>query len=301
MVLHLRQDKETLRFVNLPQPPRVSLFRQFSAPVRLVSDESSETLAFLLGHDSDPFNRWDAGQRLAERLILQGVRQSAALTTTGDLRLLTEAFAAILQDNSLDQGLAAKLLELPSELYLGQQMQEIDVEGIHGAREQVRKHLATALHKHLEVVRTACENCGPYSTDPEEVGRRSLKNRCLYYLYALSTEQTCEVVSDSYRSATNMTDRIAALALLVDSSGPLRQPLLDDFFGGLQATLWCSTNGLHCRLVHDGRILCKLSVSLWSILLISREIPIGSGHCSVPSAVQILCGFMLRMAAAIAC
>jgi aminopeptidase N len=230
MVLHLRRDKEALRFVNLPQQPVLSLFRQFSAPVRLMNEEASATLAFLLGHDSDAFNRWDAGQRLVQRIILQGVKQAVALTATSDLRLLTEGFAAILRDESLDPGLAAKLLELPSELYLGQQMQEIDVEGIHVAREQVRKHLATALQKQLQAVRIGCEDSGPYSVEPEAVGRRSLKNRCLYYLYALGTEPIGELVSNSYRSANNMTDRIAALTLLVDDSGSVQQQLLNDFF-----------------------------------------------------------------------
>ncbi len=230
MVLHLRQEKETLSFVNLPQPPRVSLFRQFSAPVSVVSDESSDALAFLLGHDSDPFNRWNAGQSLVERIIFQEVKQQKGKETARDLNLLTEGFAAILQDDSLDPGLAAKLLELPSELYLGQQMQEIDVEGIHVARERVRQHLAITLQKSLQAVWTACENVGPYSVEPEAVGQRSLKNRCLYYLYAADTEETCALVSDSYRSANNMTDRIAALALLSDDSGSLRQQWLDDFY-----------------------------------------------------------------------
>ncbi|OEU76512.1 MAG: aminopeptidase N [Desulfuromonadales bacterium C00003107] len=230
MILHLRQEKETLCFVNLPQPPRVSLFRQFSAPVSVASDESSNALAFLLGHDSDPFNRWNAGQRLVERIIFQGVKQQNGKETERDLNLLTEGFAAILQDDSLDPGLAAKLLELPSELYLGQQMQEIDVDSIHFARERVRKHLAITLQKNLQTVWVACEDVGPYSVEPEAVGRRSLKNRCLYYLYALGTEEACALVSDSYRSANNMTDRIAALALLVDDKGPLQQQLLDDFY-----------------------------------------------------------------------
>lgn len=230
MILHLRQDKETFCFVNLPHPPIVSLFRQLSAPVRLVGEESPKTLAFLLGHDSDPFNRWDAGQKLAERIILQGIKQRGSETAVGELNLLTDAFAAMLQDDSLDPGLAAKLLELPNELYLAQQMQEVDVEGIHNSREQIRKHLATALHDIFKSVFTACLDTGPYTVEPEAVGRRSLKNRCLDYIYALGTEQTCQLARDSYRSATNMTDRIAALALLVGETGSIRQESLDDFF-----------------------------------------------------------------------
>ncbi len=230
MVLHLRRDKETLRFVNLPQSPVVSLFRQFSAPVRLVADESSKTLAFLLGHDSDPFNRWDAGQRLAERIILEGVKQQDHQIAISDLNLLAESFAAILQDDSLDPGLAAKLLELPNELYLAQQMQQIDVEGIHAVREQVRKHLATTLQNHFKMVFSACQSTGVYSIEPEEVGRRSLKNRCIWYFYALDTEEISQLITNSYRSATNMTDRIAALMLMVDDSGAMGQELLDDFF-----------------------------------------------------------------------
>ncbi len=230
MILHLRQEKETLRFVNLSQLPRVSLFRQFSAPVHVINNESAEDMAFLLGHDSDPYNRWNAGQRLAERIILNRVNRQNEKEAEQGLNLLTECFAAILQDDSLDPGLAAKLLELPSELYLGLQLQEIDVEGLYVAREQVRRHLATALHGPLRSVWDACADIGAYSVQPEAVDRRSLKNRCLYYLFAFGTEPMCALVSESYRCSNNMTDRIAALALLVEDSGPLRQQLLDDFY-----------------------------------------------------------------------
>lgn len=230
MVLHLRQDKETLRFINLPEAPVMSLFRQFSAPVRSGGEESSKTLAFLLKHDSDSFNRWDAGQRLAEHIILNGVNQADSKAEVGDLNLLVESFAAILQDDSLDPGLAAKLLELPNELYLSQQMEEIDVEGIHAGREQVRSHLAAALQNDFRRVFTACQTDGPYSAEPEEVGRRNLKNRCLWYLYALDTGEITQLAADNYRSATNMTDRIAALMLMVDDPGAMGQELLEDFY-----------------------------------------------------------------------
>ncbi|APG26758.1 aminopeptidase N [Syntrophotalea acetylenivorans] len=230
MVLHLRQDKETLRFINLPEPPVLSLFRQFSAPIRFVGEESSQTLAFLLKHDSDSFNRWDAGQRLAERIILNGANQSSRETAANDLDLLAASFASILQDDSLDKGLAAKLLELPNELYLALQMQEVDVEGIHTGREQVRKHLAVNLRELFRAVFNASQSTGDYSVEPEAVGRRSLKNRCLWYLDALDTEESSQLVADSYRSATNMTDRIAALMLSVDNSGALGQELLGDFY-----------------------------------------------------------------------
>ncbi len=230
MVLHLRQDKETLRFINVPELPVLSLFRQFSAPVRFVGEESAGTLAFLLKYDSDSFNRWDAGQRLAEKIILAGIKQSNRETEDSELNLLTESFAAILQDESLDPGLAAKLLELPNELYLAQQMEEIDVEGIHAGREKVRKHLAASLREYFTRVFSACQSSGPYSVEPEDVGRRSLKNRCLWYLYASGSEEAAQLVTDSYRAATNMTDRLAALMLMADDSGPLGRELLEDFY-----------------------------------------------------------------------
>ncbi len=229
-VMHLRKERQTLRFVDLPQAPVVSLFRGFSAPVRMAGDESAEALAFLLGHDSDPFNRWDAGQRLAERIILARVRQPESMPSDGDLPLLSESFAKILQDHTLEPGLAAKLLELPSELYLAQQMQQVDVEGLSAARQQVRSQLAMALATPLLALSKACQDNGPYRSVPEAVGRRSLKNRCLDYLMVAGGEQERDLVSSSYWQATNMTDRLATLMLLTDDNGSDRQQALDHFY-----------------------------------------------------------------------
>ena len=229
-VMHLRSERETLCFVNLPQQPVVSLFRQFSAPVRVASDECSDSLAFLLGNDSDPFNRWDAGQRLAQRIILALVQKPAPDTVAEDLQLMVEGVGKVLQDGSLDPGLAAKLLELPSELYLAQQMAEVDIEGLYAARRQVRNHLAAGLEEPLRARWQACLDNGPYSVAPEAVGLRSLKNICLYYLMAVNSDQTRQLVHDSYWQASNMTDRLAALALLTEGSDPARQEALDDFY-----------------------------------------------------------------------
>ncbi|MEZ4485148.1 MAG: DUF3458 domain-containing protein [Syntrophotaleaceae bacterium] len=229
-VIHLRQRRETLRFDDVRKAPNISLFRRFSAPVRVVGDESAEALAFLLGHDSDPFNRWDAGQRLAERIILALVKQPAAEAGRSDLRLLIESFDRLLGDTALESGLVAKLLELPSELYLAQQMPEVDIEGLYAARQQVRLHLATALEKPFLALWNACQDSGPYHIDPEAVGRRSLKNCCLDYLFAPGSDQARDLVCNSYWQATNMTDRLAALLLLSDDSSPERQQALDHFF-----------------------------------------------------------------------
>ncbi len=230
LVLDLRDARQTFRFVELAESPVASLFRQFSAPVRVFGDESSRQRAFLLAHDADPFNRWDAGQRLAEDIILQGVSSPTGVLPATELRMLTEGFDAILQDTCLDPGLAAKLLELPGELYLAQQVDEVDVEAIHQSRQQVRQHLASLLEDTFHGVCNASQDSDSYSVAPQAVARRSLKNRCLDYLGALGTENSRALLCDSYRSANNMTDRIAALALLVEESDPVRQPMLRDFY-----------------------------------------------------------------------
>jgi aminopeptidase N len=228
-VLELHEAEQSFRFINLPQAPLPSLLRGFSAPVKLRADTSRQDLAFLLANDSDAFNRWEAGQRLAGEIILELIgayRRGAALTLDDEL---VQAIAKALVSD-LDPALVAQILTLPSELYLAEMMAVVDVEGIHHAREFVRKTLALQLKAVFEETYRANTITGPYRFDGADVARRSLKNLSLNYLMTLDEPAALTLCMQQFKSADNMTDSIAALYALANSNCAERVPALAAFY-----------------------------------------------------------------------
>jgi aminopeptidase N len=140
-----------------------------------------------------------------------------------------DAVAATLDRGAEDRAFAALALTLPTESYLGQQMEVIDVDGIHEARNQVKRVLAQALRDRFLTTYRENRDSGPFSVTPEAIGRRSLKNAALAYLMALDDAEARALCLAQYRDATSMTDSITALALIADGDMPERQQCLDDF------------------------------------------------------------------------
>jgi aminopeptidase N len=228
-VLELRESEQCFRFTDIPVAPVPSLLRGFSAPIKLQLDYSDEDLLFLLAHDSDAFNRWDAGQRLAVRLIMRLIQERREGKELPVPDAFTEAFGKVLRDSAQDPALRDQLITLPSETYLAEQMQVVDVEGIHYARNSVRRALAEALREELLAIYDAERIQREYRLDANSIGRRGLKNRCLDYLMQLGEPAMVELCLSQYHGAENMTDELSALALLVDCDGPERARALLDF------------------------------------------------------------------------
>ncbi|MFP3979197.1 aminopeptidase N [Marinobacter sp. KMM 10035] len=232
-VLELTDASHTFEFHGLSQKPVPSLLRHFSAPVRLVYPWSREQLVFLMSHDPDGFNRWDAGQRLAVDVIQSLVASSGA----GDVDpRLVDAYRALLADRALDQALVAKMLHLPSEAYLIELADSPDVAAIHRTREQVLSHLATSLRDEL----VACYNRnlggGEYEVTPESVARRSLKNTALAWLLMINDDTGRDLALQQLSEADNMTDRMGALRALVNSDyAAERSQALADFYEQFQS------------------------------------------------------------------
>ncbi|MFA5516632.1 MAG: aminopeptidase N [Desulfuromonadales bacterium] len=229
-VLELRRAEEIFRFVDLPAAPTPSLLRGFSAPVRLESDLSEEETAFLFAHDSDSFNRWEAGQQLATRMLLRLLEDwRAGRPVTAD-PLFGHAFRRALGDRQADPALIAQALLLPTETWLGEQMAVIDPEGAHAVREAVRRQLAGELRDEFLAVMDENATPGAYSVEPATVGKRSLKNVCLGYLMALAEDAIVARCRQQFERADNMTDVLAALAALANYDGPERAAALAEFY-----------------------------------------------------------------------
>ncbi|MCA1324794.1 aminopeptidase N [Herbaspirillum sp. alder98] len=242
-VLELTAARQTFRFVDVAEKPVPSLLRGFSAPVVLKYDYSDAELAFLMANDSDAFNRWEAGQRLATRRLLtltvavQAARQSGHVvsvdTVLGNLEhdgALAAALRATLADDSLDPAFRELVLSLPSETMIAEQMEVIDPHAIHVARQFLRRSLAAELRDELLAAYRANHHEGAYSPDAAAAGRRGLKNVALSYLVELDDPEVLALAEQQDLSANNMTDRLAALAALTNSAATGKSDALQRFY-----------------------------------------------------------------------
>jgi aminopeptidase N len=228
--LHVSACEQTFDFVNVPVAPVPSLLRHFSAPVKVHYPYSRQDLAYLFAHDSDDFNRWEAGQRLATDVILELVADIEDGWKIDVPEAYQEAFRTALTDDQADPALLAQALTLPAEPELAEAMMVADPVAIHQARHGLRQALATALAEPFTEVMASMQDNGLYSPDPEAIGRRSLKNLCLAYLTLGEDETLHQTCFDQYVDADNMTDRMAALACLVHNRLPQWDAALDAFY-----------------------------------------------------------------------
>ena len=225
-IVELREARQSFCFVDIPERPIPSLLRGFSAPVKLLFDYSDADLMFLMAHDSDGFNRWDAAQALVQRVLLRRIADSTGALPDG----FVDAFRRALTDPDADKALLAEVLTLPSESYLGDQMEQVDVDGIHQSREELKRLLASELRTELLAVYHANREQGGYDIASASIARRSLKNLCLGYLAELQDEAVLKLCVEQYRQGHNMTDVMAALSLVAESDTAERTHLLADFY-----------------------------------------------------------------------
>ena len=234
MVLELTEHTQTFSFEGIEHAPVPSLLRDFSAPVVLDYDYTDDELAFLLAHDSDPFNRWEAGQRLMTRRLLalaaDGVTLDQRYPADSLDQLITDALGKLLTDATLDPAFRDLVLTLPSESMLSEQVEVIDPQAIHQARRALRRFLAHSLRSELQQVYAANEGTGPYSPEPEATGRRALRNNALSYLAELHDASVQAIVQTQLASAGNMTDRLAALAAMINNDHPAAAGALRQFY-----------------------------------------------------------------------
>ena len=226
MLLELRERREEFKFINVSERPIPSLLRGFSAPVKVEFPYSDEELLFLMAHDSDGFNRWDAAQRISQQILLTLVENPDTVVP----HEYVQAFSHVLDDTDSDQALLAEILTLPTESYLGDQMEVVDVDAIHRARESLKLQLATELkHKLLKIYEDG-SNHDSYDISSASIARRSLRNLSLDYLMQLQDGDMNNLCVDQYQAQNSMTDVIAALGLIAHSSIDERAELLSDFY-----------------------------------------------------------------------
>ena len=233
-VLLLTEESQTFRFVNLAAKPLPSLLRNFSAPVKMKYDYSDDQLAFLLAHDSDDFNRWEAGQQLSIRIILRLLEDRAAGRELVFDTRLADALGAVLGDKNLDKRLTAMAMTLPDELYLAEQVEVVIPEAIHEVRQFLRRNIALTLRDELLAAYRENTAQGPYVITQEAIAARTLKNVCMAYLTATGDPEMIDLCYQQFTAADNMTDSSAALSVLANIDCPQRNAALDAFYGQWQ-------------------------------------------------------------------
>jgi aminopeptidase N len=227
----LTEQTGKFEFAGIGESPVLSINRGFSAPINLQTDLDTDDLAFLAARDSDAFNRWQALQTISMRLLLDNV---AATRTEKPLRKddrLVQAFAATLEDNSLEPAFVALALILPSEGDIAREIgKDIDPDAIFQARAALRAELGRRLGASLASVYERMADAARYSPDARSAGRRALRNTVLDLLAANATPAAIARADRQYRNADNMTDRMAALATLSLHDVTERENALADFY-----------------------------------------------------------------------
>jgi aminopeptidase N len=216
-LLHVRKSEERFSFAGLKQRPVPSLLRRFSAPVILNYPYTEADLLHLLANDDDPFNRWEAGQRVAAAIILEHAGKPSPA--------FIDAMRRVLEDP--DPMLAAEVLNLPAETFLAEQLEIVDPDALHASRNALRKSLASSLEREFRTTYECMAVKGAYSPDAAAIGRRSLRNTALGYLTELGD---CATAYRQFEQADNMTDSQAALTALAQIDCPERAMALEQFY-----------------------------------------------------------------------
>jgi aminopeptidase N len=178
-------------------------------------------------NDSDGFNRWDAGQKLAENMLMEMICNDRNPADSSFI----EACRTLLMDKTLDKAMVAEMLRLPGETYLSQKVDVIDPDVIHQCRENARRAIAESLQFELLETYKANENSGPYDLSVEHKARRALRNICLSYLCSLELPEYIKLAKTQYDSAGNMTDKQAAFILLAHcKTRIIREEIITDFY-----------------------------------------------------------------------
>ncbi len=229
-VLELTAAKQDFVFENIVVEPVVSALRQFSAPVTIDFEQSDRDLQVLMSFDSDTFNRWEAGQRFATRVIFQLMDELARGEAAVPNNDFLDSVANIANDDVLSPGMKSYLLCLPGHAALSGQLDVVDPDLLHNARKILRVAIADRLQEKFIELYTLLASDEVYEPSHQQIGRRRLRNVCLSYLSVATAGDGAELCASQFAAASNMTDSIAALACLANLDVPQRQTALSEFF-----------------------------------------------------------------------
>ncbi len=229
-ILHFTKAEQSFTFKNVISKPVVSLLRNFSAPVKLQYDYSNKELSFLLAHDSDPFNRWEAGQRLYTNVIWQLYDDSV---NGVELKLPTTLLSVVknvLNNHALEQRFKSLTLTLPDIKTLIETRDSLQFDHLLKAHDYLSQQIAINLEydwlQHYQQTILDKE----FSHTKQAVGQRALKAKCLHYLLILQKTEYFALATKQLSQANNMTDAISAFKLLMHSGYTEKETIAESFY-----------------------------------------------------------------------
>ncbi len=231
----LTKETHTFTFNNIPAGTYPSIFREFTAPVRLSTDFSDQDLAFLMARDTDPFNQWRAAQTLfinEIKNLVTAIQTNKSMTVSPRL---IKAFSLALEDKKQDRAFLSKALALPQETEIKDHFKIIDVEAIHQARVFLKQTLAGQLTSQFKTVYEICRSSTPDDISGAAMADRSLKNLCLSYLGCLTHKDVQDLVQKQFENAGNMTDEFAAFKILSHMNPEVRDRACHAFYDKWQS------------------------------------------------------------------
>jgi aminopeptidase N len=238
-VFELTTGEATLTFRDVAQRPVLSINRGFSAPIILNSDATDADLLVQLAHDSDSFNRWEAAQTVARRLLVKAYHDGEV----PDVRAFTHGLQNVLRDTQCDDAFKALMLQLPGEAELTNAIgKDVDASRLHTARRNLLQRVAVILSGDLRRALTALEERGSYKPDMEGTARRSLWLACLSLFAQCEPDIAVSIAQRAFASARNMTVEAGALGAVISTDLPTVDAMLETF---------------HKRHAHDHLLLDK--------------------------------------------
>jgi len=230
-VLEMTKRNERWTFRDIPSKPVASLLREFSAPVNLTVSHNERQLEFLMTHDTDGFNRWQATQDYAMRLLVGAVKTLRKGERPTKPSAYCSALAAVLADQSLEPAYVAQVLAVPSESDIARVLaRDVDPALVHRARRWLRKAIGSELSDQLAEIYESSDAGRRYSPDAKSAGIRALRLGALGLLAARGQQADIARVARHFNEARNATDEIGALAILSTLNVPERAKAFDRFY-----------------------------------------------------------------------
>ena len=231
-IVHITRRNQKFKFKNIATKPIPSYLRGFSAPVKLVADQSDQNLAFLMENDTDLFSRWQATSDYATRILVQLAKTSDPKKHTERMRTYARALGQTVCDGNLNHAYRAELLKLPSEADIAREIaRNVDTDAIAKGRKLFAKTIGKTIGSTLEELYAAMDTSCEFSPDAESAGQRALRNACLTLLASRGMAKDKDRLLTHYQEATNMTDEAHALTMLaIYGSKDARSSGLDDFY-----------------------------------------------------------------------
>lgn len=221
--LILTKSSQDFVFNNINEKPVISYLRGFSAPVVLLTDQTDEDLLFLLKNDSDGFNRWEA----AQTLMMKYLNNASSMNVDAFIQSLKECISS-LKDNN--KALLVRILTLPKDSYIANRQKTIDPDAIAKSKKSLLQLLATHLAEEMEMLYQICMPDNDFSTKPEAMAKRALRNLVLKYKLASSEGEAVRLAYQQFQNALTMTEKLGALSILVETDRPEREHALSAFY-----------------------------------------------------------------------